>query len=66
MPQETSITHRLYLKQFSLLKKGNSDELLPLNFNYQDIVIVTTGLLENGGKRGSTRPMAMTATPSPP
>ena len=50
MPQETSVKHRLYLKQFSLLKNGKSDELLPLNFNYQDIVIVTTGLLASGKK----------------
>ena len=49
MSQNTSIQNRLYLQQFGLLKNGRSDELLPLNFNYQDIVIVATGLLELGG-----------------
>ena len=51
MPIDTTIEHRLYMKQFNLLKSGESDELLPLNFNYQDIIIVATGTLESEGQR---------------
>jgi hypothetical protein len=43
------IQHRIYLQQFSLLKNRKGFEIAPVNFNYQDIIIVATGLIEYGG-----------------
>ena len=45
------IQHRLYLQQFEMLKNRKSFEIAPVNFDYQGIIIVATGLIEYGGKK---------------
>ena len=45
------IQHRLYLQQFEMLRRRKGFEIAPVNFNYQGIIIVATGLIEYGGKQ---------------
>ena len=44
------VLYRLYLQQFSMLKTRKGFEITPVNFKYQDIIIVATGLIEHDGK----------------
>ena len=46
MIQETALQNRLYLKQKELWKNSEFCEIVPVNFNYQGIVIVSTGLVD--------------------
>jgi len=48
---ETYIMHRIYLQQISMLKERTCLEAAPLNFNYQNTIIVTSGLLYHAGKQ---------------
>ncbi len=49
MLPEIYVKHRLYLKQMELLRKCSSSEVLPLSFNYQNLIIVDTGTVEAAG-----------------
>ena len=46
---DSYVQHRLYLQQIEMLKKGRSSEIVPVNFNYQDTIIVATGLVDYNG-----------------
>jgi len=50
MPLSTGIQHRLYLKQNELLKGTSFNEILPANFNYQNFIMVTSGIVEAEGQ----------------
>ncbi len=43
------VQHRIYLEQFKLLRGRECFEIVPVNMNYQNFIMVTTGLLEYGG-----------------
>jgi len=47
MSQSTSIQHRLYLKQIEFFKYPFFAEVLPANFNYQNMIIVESGTVED-------------------
>lgn len=49
MSTDVALQHRLYLKQVALLKAVASQEVLPVSFNYQGIIIVETGVVETEG-----------------
>ncbi len=46
MLPEIYVKHRLFLKQMELLRKCSCSEVLPLTFNYQNLIIVDTGTVE--------------------
>jgi hypothetical protein len=46
MIQEIAVQNRLYLKQRELWKNGEFCEIVPVNFNYQGLVIVSTGMVD--------------------
>ncbi len=46
---ETYVRHRLYLKQMELVRKRGIPEVLPLTFNYQNLIVVATGTVEADG-----------------
>lgn len=48
---DSYIKHRIYLQQLDMLKNRQGFEIVPLNFNYQDMIIVATGLIEYGGRK---------------
>ena len=50
MSQSTSIQHRLYLKQIEFFKLPAFAEVLPANFNYQNMIIVESGTVEKDGQ----------------
>ena len=43
---DSYVQHRIYLKQYEMLKTRTVFEIVPVNFNYQNFIVVTTGLLE--------------------
>ena len=43
------IQNRLYLKQSEMIKARKALEVVPVNFEYQGLIIVTTGLTEYNG-----------------
>ncbi len=43
MPFDTGTQHRLYLKQLEFLKEPDFAEVLPVNFNYQNLIMVSSG-----------------------
>ena len=45
------VQQRMHLKQVELLKGRKIFEIVPVNFNYQNLIMVTTGLLEYGGRQ---------------
>jgi len=47
----TYICNKLYLTQCELLKKKAGAEVLPLAYNYQGLIVVTTALVEEGEHR---------------
>lgn len=47
---DVSLQHRLYLREIDLLKSGRGSEVVPVNFNYQNFIMVATGLVEHGGR----------------
>jgi len=51
MPLSTGIQHRLYLKQNELLKQDSFKEILPASLNYQNFIMVTSGIVEAEGQR---------------
>jgi hypothetical protein len=46
MIQETAIQNTLYLKQKELWKNSEFCEVVPVNFNYQGLVVVSTGIVD--------------------
>ncbi len=50
MPPNVYIQHRLYLNQFEFLKNPDFNEVVPVNYNYQNMIIVTTGHLSFAGR----------------
>ena len=48
---DSYVQHRIYLQQFKLLVNRQGFEIVPVNMNYQSLIIVTTGVLEYGGKQ---------------
>ena len=48
---DSYIQHRIYLQQLDMLKNRQGFEIVPLNFNYQDMIIIATGLIEYGGRK---------------
>jgi hypothetical protein len=46
MIQEIALQNRLYLKQKELWKNSEFCEIMPVNFNYQGLIIVSTGLVD--------------------
>lgn len=46
MIQEAALQNRLYLKQKELWKNSELCEIVPVNFNYQGLVIVSTGIAD--------------------
>ncbi|NIA05021.1 MAG: hypothetical protein GWP11_03515 [Proteobacteria bacterium] len=44
------IQQRLYLHQFEFLKEPDFNEVVPLNYNYQNMIIVTSGRLSFAGR----------------
>ncbi len=44
------IQHRLYLHQFEFLKEPGFNEVVPLDYNYQNMIIVTSGRLSFAGR----------------
>ena len=46
MTQEIALQNRLYLKQKELWKNNDFCEIMPVNFNYQGLIIVSTGLVD--------------------
>ncbi len=59
------IQNKLYLTQFDLTKKHGGVEILPLNFNYQGLIIITTELVKNGGQRLVTQTHSCGCGPQP-
>ena len=51
MPLSTGIQHRLYLKQSEFLKHPPFDEILPANFNYQNLIMVSSGTVDEENRR---------------
>ena len=43
------IQHRVYLQQIERLKSRQCFEVVPVNMNYQSLIVITTGLVEFGG-----------------
>ena len=50
MSLTTGIQHRLYLKQVEFWKMPSFDEILPVNFNYQNLIMVCSGTVEENGQ----------------
>lgn len=50
MPFDTGTQHRLYLKQLELLKQPDFAEVLPVNFNYQNMIMVSSSIVEKNGR----------------
>lgn len=48
---ETYILHRIHLQQIKMLKSHTCSVVMPVNFNYQNTIIVSTGLFEHSGKQ---------------
>ena len=48
---ETYILHRIYLQNIKMLKNRTCSVIVPVNFNYQNTIIVNTGLFEHSGKQ---------------
>jgi len=46
MSISTSIQHRLYLKQIEFFKNPAFAEIVPADFNYQDMIIVSSGVVD--------------------
>ncbi|GBE12574.1 hypothetical protein BMS3Abin13_00865 [bacterium BMS3Abin13] len=44
------IQHRLYLHQLKFLKEPDFNEVVPLDYNYQNMIIVTSGRLSFAGR----------------
>ena len=45
------IKHRIYLQEFEMLRQRKILEIAPVDFDYQGIIIVATGLIENQGSQ---------------
>lgn len=50
MPPSAYIQHRLYLNQAKFLQDSDFNEVAPLNYNYQNLIIVTSGRLSFAGR----------------
>lgn len=48
---DSYVQHRIYLQQFKMLSSRKCFEIVPVNLNYQGLIIVNTGGLEYKGKR---------------
>jgi hypothetical protein len=51
MVPDTGIQHRLYLKQMEFMKQPDFGEVLPANFNYQNLIMVSSDTIEKDGQR---------------
>lgn len=51
MPLSSGIQHRLYLKQNEFLKNNSFDEIVPANFTYQDVIVISSGTADKMGQR---------------
>lgn len=45
------IQHRLYLKQLEFLKRPDFAEVLPVNYNYQNMIVVCSGAVDKDNRR---------------
>jgi hypothetical protein len=50
MPLDIGTQHRLYMKQLEYLKRSDFAEVLPANFNYQNMIMVSSGTVETDGQ----------------
>lgn len=48
---DSYVQHRIYLQQFKMLSSRQCLEIVPINVDYQSLIMVTTGVLEYGGKQ---------------
>ena len=48
---DSYIQHRIYLQQFKMLSSRQCFEIVPINLNYQSLIMVTTGVLEYDDKQ---------------
>jgi len=48
---DSYVQHRIYLQQFKMLSGRKCFEVVPVNMNYQGLIMVTTGVLEYNGKQ---------------
>jgi hypothetical protein len=46
--KDIATLHKLYLKQINFQQEESFNEVLPLSFNYQDMIIVETGIIDCG------------------
>ncbi|MEJ2689495.1 MAG: hypothetical protein P8130_06010 [Deltaproteobacteria bacterium] len=51
MSLDIGTQHRLYMKQLEFLKRPDFAEVLPANFNYQNMIMVSSGTVEKEGRR---------------
>ena len=47
---DSYVQHRIYLQQFKMLSSRACFEIVPVNLNYQGLIVVVTGEVEYGGK----------------
>jgi len=48
MLKDIATLHKLYLKQINFQQQESFNEVLPLSFNYQNMIIVETGVIDSG------------------
>lgn len=48
MLKKIAALHKLYLKQINLQQEESYREVLPVTFNYQNMIIVETGVIDSG------------------
>jgi len=48
---DSYVQHRIYLQQFKMLSSRQCFEIVPVNVDYQSLIIVTTGVVEYGDKQ---------------
>lgn len=48
---DSYVQHRIYLQQFKMLSSRQCLEIVPVNLNYQNLIMVTTGVLDGNDKQ---------------
>lgn len=51
MKSDTGTQHRLYLKQTEFIRQPEFAEVLPVNFNYQNLIMVSSGTVLKDGRQ---------------
>ncbi len=48
---DSYVQHRIYLQQFKMLSSRTCFEIVPVNMDYQGLIVVATGVLGHGGRQ---------------